>query len=596
MRKRKIYFELVVLWAIVFFSFFFWPSFAMAKYQVCSITINSSDEIETFRKYLGVRDFSFVELVPLSVESRPNNVHWFTDACNKGHHCDILVISGHFGGLFFGETHNYILPVDIMEKRSCSNSCSGLLSNVKEVFLFGCNTLAGKRSDARSPEEYLQVLLDHHMARDMAETVVATRYLPFGLSFKDQMRMVFPSQTSIYGFTSLSPLGKDIRQPLSNYFDQINKYYGNYKSYLDQKNSQRRNNLIYQTIGGTVSETRGVGSSDSQYPVFQKMCHLYKNDIDKVEGIQVANELIESGNGPEAYLAIKSFISENQPFTGDNLVVFNKIKNNSDFKREFYILYNQINRRLPYIRIQFLNFLNFFDWVSDSFYKSELKSNTVMMIRKPTSEAYDFATALIYDERIDRQDLNLTGKDFHSGFYQNIWSALILEVFNIQDYKVHRRLMNTCLSKIGEDPVICYQVLKTLGHLKVNDSLIVDKMLELLSYSHSGLIYYTIYSLAYSGIKNRSVHRAIANHFNHHDQWIQLQAIRAVGFLKSEDAHVNKMLIEVVKNSQNEKIIYEGLHSLHYMSPSIRDIRQVIVDRKFYEHSDRKIRNLAVSF
>lgn len=176
-----------------------WPCLVMGKYQVCSITINSSDEIEVFKKRLGTRDFEFVELVPLSVETRPNNVHWFTNACNKGYKCDVLVVSGHFGGLFFGEKNNYILPVDIMEKQSCSKSCTGVLSGLKEVFLFGCNTLAGKNSDNRTPEQYLQVLLEHHMARDMAETVVAARYLPFGLSFQEQMQLVFSHLVAIYG-------------------------------------------------------------------------------------------------------------------------------------------------------------------------------------------------------------------------------------------------------------------------------------------------------------------------------------------------------------------------------------------------------------
>jgi len=205
-----------IIKVILFLFFYFWSYASLAKYQVCSITINSSDEIEMFRKHLGSKDFNFIELVPLSEKSRPNNVHWFKEACQKAYRCDILVVSGHFGGLFFGENNNYILPVDIMENQSCSNSCAGLLSDVKEVFLFGCNTLAGKGRDHRTPEQYLQVLLDHHMARDMAETVVAARYLPFGLSFEEQMQFIFPSTTTIYGFTSLSPLGRQIRQPLSN--------------------------------------------------------------------------------------------------------------------------------------------------------------------------------------------------------------------------------------------------------------------------------------------------------------------------------------------------------------------------------------------
>ena len=573
-----------------------WSYFAIAKYQVCSITINSSDEIEVFREQMGTEDFDFVELVPLSVESRPNNVHWFTNACNQGYNCDILVISGHFGGLFFGEDHNYILPVDIMERQSCSNSCSGVLSNVKEVFLFGCYTLANKQSRQRTPQQHLDVLLEHHYARDMAEIVVAAIYLPFGASFENQMRLVFPQHSSIYGFTELSPLGKELRWPLRHYFETINKHYGNYKSYLDQKRPQAKNPLIHSTIGGAVSEVKGVGPENSQFPHFQKMCRLYEQNVDQVRGMRIIDELMESGDGPEAYLAIKNFISENRPFTDEGLDLFNKVRNNPSFKNEFYVLYNQIGHRLPYVSIQFLNFLNYFEWVSDSFYEEELKSNTLRIVSHPTSEGYDFATALVYDEKIPVQLMGLSAEDFSPDFYQNIWSALILETLNVRHYLVHRRLMNACLSKIKEDPVVCYQVLKSLGHLKVNDSHVINKMVDFLNIPHSGLIYYSTYGLAYSGVQADYVHLAIAQHFDHPDKWVQLQSIHAVGLLKSKNSQVNKELVTVVRSSEDEEIIYAGLHSLFYMNPSVDSIRQVIVDRKFYEHSNEKIRELAVSF
>lgn len=571
-----------------------WPYFAIGKYQVCSITINSSDEIEVFKETLGTQDFEFVELVPLSVESRPNNVHWFTDACNKGYQCDILVISGHFGGLFFGENHYYILPVDIMEKQSCSNSCSGVLSGLKEVFLFGCNTLAGKNSDQRTPEKYLQVLLDHHMARDMAETVVAARYLPFGLSFQEQMQLVF--QSAIYGFTSLSPLGRFIRRPLGNYLAAIEKHYGSYKSYLDQKRPQSTNPFIHQTIGGTIAEVKGIGPDNPQAPLFQKMCQLYKDTVDSITGMQVVEGLMDSGEGPKSYLAIKDFMSRNRNPTGESLVILDRMKGNPSFKKDFQILYSQISPRLPYVRIQFLNFLNFFDWVSNTFYQAELKANTLKMIQNPTSEAYDFVTALVYDEKISLKELKLSAEDIPEGFYQNIWSALILETLNVQDYLVHRRLMNSCISQIQKDPVMCYQVLKSLGRMRVNDSLIIDKMVELMNLQHTGLTYYSIYGLAYSGVQREDVHLAIVGYIQHPDKWIQLQSIRALGFLRSQYPRVNQKLVNLVRESEDEEIIYESLQSLHNMAPDTQAIRQVIVDKKLYEHTNSKIKELAVGF
>src|SRR5436309_1194667 len=81
----------------------------------------------------------FVELVE---RGRPD---WLASACQQRVRCDVLIISGHFNGRtdFFSDRPDKreYLPVDEMERVSCSDSCSGLFAQVKEVYLFGCNTL-----------------------------------------------------------------------------------------------------------------------------------------------------------------------------------------------------------------------------------------------------------------------------------------------------------------------------------------------------------------------------------------------------------------------------------------------------------------------
>ena len=60
------------------------------KKTVCTITVNSPDEKEIFRRSLPQDDFQFVELVE---RGRPD---WLASACRKGVRCDLLLISGHF--------------------------------------------------------------------------------------------------------------------------------------------------------------------------------------------------------------------------------------------------------------------------------------------------------------------------------------------------------------------------------------------------------------------------------------------------------------------------------------------------------------------
>src|SRR6478609_9727496 len=107
-----------------------------ARKTVCTITVNSSDERELLKQRLPQGDFDFVELVE---RGRPD---WLASACRKGVQCDVLVVSGHFDGgdEFYSDKVDAreSLPVDEMERVSCSDSCPGLFSQLKEVYVFGC--------------------------------------------------------------------------------------------------------------------------------------------------------------------------------------------------------------------------------------------------------------------------------------------------------------------------------------------------------------------------------------------------------------------------------------------------------------------------
>src|SRR6267142_5289234 len=99
------------------------------KKTVCSITVNSPDEKEAFRRSLPPDKFQFVELV------ERGRSDWLESACRQGIRCDVLVISGHYdgGNEFFSEhlDAREFLPVAEMERVSCSDACPGLFSQLK---------------------------------------------------------------------------------------------------------------------------------------------------------------------------------------------------------------------------------------------------------------------------------------------------------------------------------------------------------------------------------------------------------------------------------------------------------------------------------
>ena len=233
------------LYFFVFFLIF--PSFSshgtQRKLQVCSITINSSQEIETFKEYLNPEEFEFIELVPqqqeatgpIEINDRVEEPSWFEKACERNIQCDVLVISGHFGGSFFGIESEYYLSLQEMEKLVCQKKCAGVLSHVKEVFLFGCNTLAGKAPSSRTPEEYLQDLLGDNIPQPIAERVTATLYSGLNNSFQNKMRLVFASpdrQALLYGFHDKGPSGSSVKHLLEDYFERIKGEKGGYYEHL----------------------------------------------------------------------------------------------------------------------------------------------------------------------------------------------------------------------------------------------------------------------------------------------------------------------------------------------------------------------------
>jgi hypothetical protein len=165
--------------------------FAVAgKKTICTITVNSPDEREAMRARLPKGDYEFVELVE---KGRPE---WLRSACERKAQCDALVISGHFnaGEDFYSdkiESREH-LRMDELERASCSESCPGVFANLKEVYLFGCESLNPDSSKYASA---------------------------YGESGRDRMRRLFAGVPAIYGFSGPAPVGSTAAMLLNRYFD-----------------------------------------------------------------------------------------------------------------------------------------------------------------------------------------------------------------------------------------------------------------------------------------------------------------------------------------------------------------------------------------
>jgi hypothetical protein len=182
---------------------------------VCTITVNSSDEKEAFRRSLPADKYRFIELVE---RGRPD---WLASACHQGIRCDVLVISGHYDGRdeFYSDRPGVaeFLPVEELERASCSKSCAGLFSQLKEVFLFGCNTLNPEALKRFSPEIVRSLVREGHSPAE-ADRMARSLASLHGGSSRDRMRVIFDSVPVIYGFSAKAPVGPVAASMLSGYF------------------------------------------------------------------------------------------------------------------------------------------------------------------------------------------------------------------------------------------------------------------------------------------------------------------------------------------------------------------------------------------
>jgi len=186
-----------------------------APKTVCTVTINSSDEKESFQRHLPPGDYQFVELVQ---RGKPD---WLASARRRGVSCDVLVISGHFddGTEFYTDRHDdrEFLTVHEMQHESCSASGNGLFSKLKEVYLFGCNTLKSEPRHVAEGEIRRSLQRSGHSQAD-AERVAAQLSARYGQSNRDRLRHVFKDVPVLYGFSSKAPLGRTAGPLMERYF------------------------------------------------------------------------------------------------------------------------------------------------------------------------------------------------------------------------------------------------------------------------------------------------------------------------------------------------------------------------------------------
>ncbi|MGE5615676.1 MAG: hypothetical protein ACM3X5_02050 [Bacillota bacterium] len=249
------------------------------KATVCTVTVNSADEREAFRQYLPEDRYRFVELVE---HGRPD---WLASACERKVRCDVLIVSGHFAGNEFYSSRfdvDETLPVDEIERVACSASCPDLFSQLKEVYLFGCDSLKPEPVKSAMPEIIRGLVKEGHSQAE-AESIARALSERNAESSRARMRRVFPNVPVIYGFSSLAPYGRIAGPMLSRYFQSDGAE--------TIGTGQISPKLLALFAPASMVVTSGLAPSDANADYRAEACHYYDDRITTAGRVDFIHEV-----------------------------------------------------------------------------------------------------------------------------------------------------------------------------------------------------------------------------------------------------------------------------------------------------------------
>ena len=425
------------------------------KRTVCTITVNSPDEQAAMRRHLSERDYKFVELV------EHGRTDWLATACQQQVRCDVLVVSGHFNGTDFYTTRldvNDHLPVAEMERASCSASCPGLFSQLKEVYLFGCNSL--NPDPGLSPTAEVERSLVR-AGRSVADAGRMSRELGtlHAESNREVMRRIFVNVPAIYGFSSVAPLG-----PLSA--SLLNRAFQSGSS--PQIGSGHANRtLLGAFAANSMTLVQGMTASDPRTRYRGEVCRFVDERLSAAQRLRFIHQIVTRSTAEARmfFERIETFLaslddSEKQDPTF--VAALDEIANDHAARDRYLALARDAEQ--PPIRARMIDVARTLHWLSAEEHRNELVrlmsdllartqmsgADVDLICSLNRSRAYDNERGRLQrnassSERIDRAAALacLGSADDHTRMLAAITSASEIDVRMAEIYFYHRPITDT---------------------------------------------------------------------------------------------------------------------------------------------------------
>jgi len=334
------------------------------KRTVCTITVNSPDEKEIFRQRLPEGDYQFVELVE---RGRPD---WLASACRQGIRCDLLVISGHFdsGTEFYSDRlgARESLPVAEMERASCSDSCPGVFSQLKEVYLFGCNTMNAQTIASVTPEVERSLVRAGHSPSE-AQRLARELDQRHSESSRERMRRIFMNVPVIYGFSSLAPLGPTAAALLKRYFESVPT--------AELGGGRADPRLLSQFAASSMTVASGLSDADPQATYRRDVCQFVDDRLSPAKKLGFIHDLLHR-DVAEARLFLERIeslfasLSESERNTPSFAQALGEITRDR-VARERYLRFAE-DADQPRIRARMIRLAGTLDWLSPAEQRAEI--------------------------------------------------------------------------------------------------------------------------------------------------------------------------------------------------------------------------------
>lgn len=379
---------------------------AADRLTVCVMSFHGEEEPRVFKENLPPEDFDVVDLSPHLLQSptpgpaadRPGPAPWLVDICRQDIHCDVMVYSAEFAGSFFGKSGK-ALSLGDMEEAACLAQCNGLFHAPREVFLLGCNTLATKSEDRRTPDEYRRVLLEHGFDQASAERVVGFRYGPLGPSFREAVRRVFMDVPRIYGFSSVAPVGQYTAPRLERYFRSKKSY----RRHLDETNGDTRPNkeLLAAFKGTGLIQTSGLMPLDEAARDRDQICRLYDEELSIGTRLEIVHELVQRQDFLAFVPTIQTFIIRHPSGEYDEHErdVFVRIQHSDAAREQVLELAHSLD--VSALQLELAYFAFQMDWMSPEAFRSLAITGARALLARPlTSEVVDIMCEISKHQRI----------------------------------------------------------------------------------------------------------------------------------------------------------------------------------------------------